>query len=167
MISLTLIIAGLLIPWTVEFSFDYGVADSGEIELKVFDHEQLIEFLNSKEQETIIVNFWATWCKPCVEEMPYFQKLSEELNGDEYSIVMVSLDFPNQVESKLKPFLMENPINADHVLLDDSRAHLWIEKFSPDWSGAIPATIVYRNGPDSFDEGKFDSYESLFKFVIN
>jgi len=74
----------------------------------------LEKILSSSEDVLHVVNFWATWCPPCVTELPYFEKLSRELQGKEVKFILISLDFPSQVESSLIPFLRKNNITTEN-----------------------------------------------------
>jgi len=78
---------------------------------------ELEKILNSPEDQLHVVNFWATWCPPCVTELPYFEKLSGEYQGKGVKFILVSLDFPSQVDSRLIPFLKKNKITADVRLM--------------------------------------------------
>ena len=65
-------------------------------------------------------------------------------------VVLVSLDFIDKMESQVVPFLKKNNIQSEVVLLDDADANSWIPKVSPQWSGAIPATVIYQNDTRKF-----------------
>ena len=92
--------------------------------------------------------------------MPYFEKLGEEYKDDNVKVLLVSLDMPKMVESKLLPFIKEKDIKSEVVLLRDPDANSWISKVSPEWSGAIPATVIYKKDKKSFYEQSFN-YEQL------
>ena len=66
--------------------------------------EDLEPLFNRQTDTTYVINFWATWCKPCVEELPYFEQLFAEHKEEKLKVLLVSLDFPRQLESKLVPF---------------------------------------------------------------
>lgn len=89
----------------------------------------------------MIYNFWATWCKPCVEELPHFAKLQETYADQPVKVVLVSLDFAN-LNEKLIPFLAEKGIALPVWHLTDLDYNTWIVKVSEQWDGAIPATWV-------------------------
>jgi len=111
-----------------------------------------------KQNDSIyVINFWATWCKPCVKELPAFEKIASNYADEKVKILLVSLDFPDKIEEQVIPFIKSNRIKSEVVLLDDADANSWIPKVSPEWSGAIPATVIYRN-----DHRKF--YEKTFTF---
>ncbi len=116
--------------------------------------------LSKDNDSTYVVNFWATWCKPCIKEMPYFEKLASEYAKENVKVLFVSLDFPEKLESQVIPFIQKNNIRSEVVLLDDADANGWIPKVSKEWSGAIPATIIYNSATRRFYERSF-TYEEL------
>lgn len=106
---------------------------------------ELDEILVSPADELHVVNFWATWCPPCVTELPYFEKLSKEYQGKGVKFILVSLDFPRQIESRLIPFLETNKITADVRVMTDLDYNSWIEKVDTGWQGNIPVTLFFNN----------------------
>ncbi|MDO5989019.1 TlpA disulfide reductase family protein [Flavivirga amylovorans] len=140
-----------------EISDDVSLND---IELEVYDYNGFKKFLNRKDDKIYVINFWATWCAPCVKELPYFEKLRGQYSDKNVEVILVSLDFPHLYESKLKPFIKERKLKSKVIALDDVDMDTWIPKVSKDWSGAIPATIIYRNDNNKFFEGSF-TYEAL------
>ena len=131
-----------------------------DFELEVYDYNGLEKFLTKKDDKVYVVNFWATWCKPCVKELPYFESLNKEYNNKDVEVILVSLDFPHLYESKLKPFIVKNKLTSKVVALDDVDMDTWIPKVSEAWSGAIPATIIYKNDNRKFYEQSF-TYKEL------
>jgi thiol-disulfide isomerase/thioredoxin len=126
---------------------------------------QEIEILNKKEflkeinvdDGLRIYNFWATWCKPCVEELPYFVSLSKA--HPDVQITLVSLDFVDRIESGVKPLLEKMKIDLEVVVLDGGNPNEWIEKVSANWSGAIPATLIRNEKENYFYEKQFEEGE--------
>jgi len=106
---------------------------------------ELERILASPENVLNVVNFWATWCPPCVTELPYFEKLSKEFQGKGVKFILVSLDFPSQIESRLIPFLKTNKITADVRVMTDIDYNSWIEKVDSTWQGNIPVTLFFNN----------------------
>ena len=84
------------------FSFSYS-QEVNKLDVRNFEALKA-EFIPDKGQ-TLVINFWATWCAPCVKELPYFEAISEAYNEDDVEVILVSLDFPQHYESKLKPFI--------------------------------------------------------------
>lgn len=126
-----------------------------ESKIPVYDFEALSVWLNKTNDTTYVVNFWATWCKPCIKELPAFEKLNTEYGSQKVKVLLVSLDFPEKLESQVMPFIEKQNIKAEVVLLDDADANSWIPKVSPEWSGAIPATLIYKKGERKFYERSF------------
>lgn len=108
----------------------------------------------------VLIDFWATWCGPCVKELPAFEKINKEYASKNVEVILVSLDFPKQVAKKLIPFIAKKNLQSKVVLLDDVNEDVWIKAIDPNWSGAIPATIIYNKNKRTFYEQSFE-YETL------
>lgn len=140
------------------------VYEKDGIKVNAYDFDKLEYFLNRQTDTTYVVNFWATWCVPCVQELPHFEKLNADYKDKKVKVLLVSLDMHKMVESKLIPFIKEKNLQSDVVLLRDPDANRWIAKVDKNWSGAIPATVIYRNNARKFYEKAF-TYEELQKEV--
>ena len=139
-------------PRTVpDISFDL-LLPSGEVE-KV----GLARF----QDEVVVVNFWATWCAPCIKELPYFEELNKLENVD---VLLVSLDFPKHKEKRLIPFVEKHKLQSKVVHLDDEDENYWINEISAMWSGALPASLIYSQNRRRFYEQSFTKDE-LFNEV--
>jgi len=123
--------------------------------------EELEErYLQKKNDSIYVINFWATWCKPCIKELPAFEKIASEYSNEKVKVLLVSLDFPEKLDSQVVLFIKKNKIKSEVVLLDDPDANSWIPKVSEQWSGAIPATIIYKKENRKFYEQSF-TFEEL------
>ena len=122
------------------------------------NYTELKPLLNQRGDKIYVVNFWATWCAPCIKELPYFEVLNQR---EDVEVLLVSLDFPKHKESRLLPFIKKNKLQSKVVLLDDADENYWINDIHPNWSGAIPATIVYNNDKRDFYERSFTQNELL------
>lgn len=131
-----------------------------DFKLEIYDFAGFEKFLDKKDDKIYVINFWATWCAPCVKELPYFEKLNSEYGNQNVEVLLVSLDFPHLYESKLKPFIKDKKLQSKVVALDDADMNTWIPKVDERWSGSIPATIIYKNDNRKFFEQSF-SYEEL------
>ncbi|WP_047545089.1 TlpA family protein disulfide reductase [Psychroserpens sp. Hel_I_66] len=130
-------------------------------DLKVLNFNELESYLKSKDDnKTYVVNFWATWCAPCVKELPYFEDLNSNYSSKNVEVILVSLDFPKQIETKLKSFLEKRHLKSEVIVLNDVDSNTWIPKVDKNWSGAIPATIIYNSNKTTFYERSFN-YEEL------
>lgn len=138
-------------------------------DLEIYDFNGFEKFLNQKDGKIHVINFWATWCGPCVKELPYFEKLGETYKNENVEVLLVSLDFPHQYDSKLKPFIKEKQLKSKVIALDDPDMNTWIPKVDATWSGALPATVIYKNDQRVFFEKPFtyDTLEKEIKPFIN
>ncbi len=108
-----------------------------------FIHSDQIERWKNTESDTVlVVNFWATWCAPCVAELPAFEKLHQRYSNEKVQVILVSNDFKKQIETKLKRFVRKEKLKSQVVFMDESSADIWINLVSPDWSGGIPSTMI-------------------------
>ena len=110
--------------------------------IEVVDFDGLYSKIDLSVDKTYVINFWATWCAPCIKELPYFEEVNKELKDKNTEVILVSLDFPSQIESKLKPYTKKNKIKSKVILLDDSKMNTWVPKVSEQWDGGIPATLI-------------------------
>ncbi len=141
-------------------------AQNEEPKFARFDSFQEFEpLLHINNDTTYVVNFWATWCGPCVKELPYFEELHTKYKDRKLKVVLVSLDFKKQIERKFIPFLKKNEIKSDVVLLLDSKEAEWIDKVDESWSGSIPITLVYNAEKRLFIEDSFHSLTELEDFI--
>ena len=131
-----------------------------------YKYDGLEYFLTKSNDTTYVVNFWATWCVPCVEELPYFEQLNEKYKNDKVKVLLVSLDMHKSVESRLIPFIKNKKLQSDVVMLRDPDADTWIRKIDTTWSGALPATIIYNKDKRKFYEQSF-TYDELEKELNN
>lgn len=130
----------------------------------IVDFEQLQPRLQLSNDTTYIVNFWATWCLPCIKEMPAFQKIHEEYISQKVKVLLVSLDFVKHIDSRLIPFIEKHELTPEVIVLNDPDANAWIDKVSPRWSGALPATLIFNKNFREFFEQEF-TYLSLKQIV--
>lgn len=132
-------------------------------EVPTYNFEEFQRMLPNDEEKIYVVNFWATWCAPCVEELPLFSQLEHE--NDKVEVILVSLDMPKMKETQLLPFIQKNEITSHVILLDDPNSNAWIPKIDPHWDGAIPATLIYTNKNKMFYSRKFEDFEDLLDEV--
>jgi thiol-disulfide isomerase/thioredoxin len=120
-----------------------------------FDYDRLAPYLNRQNDTLYVYNFWATWCTPCVAELPSFEKMNQKFKHQKFKMILISLDFPKMVESKLLPFIDSNNLQAEVILLNDPDANRWISKIDSTWTGAIPATLFVKHNQRKFFEKSF------------
>lgn len=133
--------------------------------------EKFDDFANrrmiSPSQDTIyFINFWATWCKPCVAELPYIEEVNGKvIDGKPVKTIMVSLDMLESLNSRVIPFLNKFNYSSEQVLLRDGSGNGFINKVDSSWSGAIPATVILKNGKRKFHEGMYRSAKHIEKEI--
>lgn len=99
---------------------------------------------NEHPDTLLIVNFWATWCKPCVAELPYFEKIQQEYAHQKVKVILMSLDYPDVLKSRVNPFIQKKKIKSEVWLMHESNPNDWIDSVDSGWSGAIPATLIVK-----------------------
>lgn len=139
------------------------------VELEVYDFDGLEPLLNKQGDKVYVVNFWATWCAPCLKELPHFEKLNANYTEKNVEVLLVSLDFPFNYDKKLKPFIKEHNLQSKVVALDDTDMNSWMPKISEEWTGAIPITIIYNKDKRQFYERTFtyNELENEIKQFLN
>lgn len=142
------------------------IYQSEDVQISSFDFKELEPIFSKSDATTYVINFWATWCLPCVEELPYFEKLNKVYKERKVKIILISMDMPKKVETALIPFVKKKKLQSEVIHLDDPDANAWIEKVDKSWSGAIPATIIYNAQNRKFYERSF-TYEVLEKELLS
>ncbi|MEM9078021.1 MAG: TlpA disulfide reductase family protein [Bacteroidota bacterium] len=141
-------------------SIEETKSSENEVKFPVYNFDSFEPLLHKEDNTIYVVNFWATWCKPCIEELPYFEKVNAEFKDDNVKVVLVSLDMPSMWKSRLEPFVEKKGLQSEVVILDDPKQNTWIPKVSEEWGGGIPATLIYNKSKRSFYERGF-TYEEL------
>ncbi len=139
----------------------------------VWNAEQLkTQILQNSSDSIYILNFWATWCKPCVEELPGYVRLDSIIKARHLPVrlLLVSLDFRKDLQTRLKPFVAKHLSTSEVVLFSDSDMNTWIDSISPNWSGALPATLMIQPSKErkEFYERQFSTDEleqTVFQFL--
>ncbi len=114
-----------------------GLAQKAEL-VKIHDLQNRIEAPSDKVQ---VINFWATWCAPCIKELPLFEQMAASRDDIEISLVSIDLDLDPNPE-KVHRFVARKKLQSNVLILDATDPNTWIDKIDKSWSGAIPATLV-------------------------
>ncbi len=128
---------------------------------------ELLQHIQLEDDTMRVFNFWATWCKPCIAEMPFFEQVAQQQRDEAFQLYFVSLDFLELAESKLQPFIIKHNLKSKVWLFYESNPNDWISLIEPLWSGAIPMTIVTHKGKRFFAENTFDSTQHLHEFLTH
>jgi len=134
-------------------------------EVRVIKYPELLTMMEECHGEVVVYNFWATWCAPCIKEMPHFESINRD---EQVTVKFISLDDVDLLESKVKPFLEKKQIQSEVYLLDETDYNAFIDKVDRRWSGAIPATVIFdcSTGDKLFYEQAFEENQ-LHEIVRN
>ncbi|MBK8558071.1 MAG: TlpA family protein disulfide reductase [Lewinellaceae bacterium] len=143
------------------------LAAQGQAQQVPFIKSNQIEYWKHSSSDTIYVfNFWATWCGPCVKELPNFDVIQEKYAGRNVKVVLISTDFKKDAQQRLQAFIEKNDVDSEVMFMDESNPNNYIDLVTPEWSGALPATLVLCSGrkKEIFHEGEL-SLEELDDMV--
>ncbi len=129
-------------------------------EIQVLNFKEFEPRLHQYNDTTYVINFWATWCIPCRKELPDFEKINAGYHDKMVEVLLVNLDFPNNLNQSLIPFIQKYDIQSEIVVLDDPDSNFWINQVDSTWNGNIPATLIYNKKYREFIAGIVD-YEVL------
>ncbi|UII22174.1 TlpA family protein disulfide reductase [Fulvivirga ligni] len=148
----------LILLFTLSFA---AVAKAQEV--PVVKYDKLEALIKESGEKVKVINFWATWCGPCVKELPLFQTLSSQGNVD---VHLVSLDYADAIDKVNKFVDRKGYGEMDIMLLDEIDYNSWIDRVDKSWSGAIPATLIINpeTGKRVFVEGELKK-EQLEKHI--
>lgn len=106
---------------------------------------QLQQLVSQPNDTLYVINFWATWCAPCVEELPRFERAGLTYRSEKLKVLLVSMDAKADLKTRVLPFVRHRRIRSRVVLLDETDLNTWVDKLVPEWSGALPMTLVLNN----------------------
>lgn len=130
----------LLIVLLASLSFLEGRSQTVK-KVKIGEIEDLIR----NADYPLVVSFWATWCRPCIHEIPYLQETVEKYSDRNVELVLVSLDFKESFPSVIESFVRKNGYKASFFWLNETNADQFCPKIDPKWDGSIPATLFVNN----------------------
>ncbi len=137
----------MLLPKSLFFSLGLLLASSVGFaqNVAVITFPALQKRLAQVTDTTYVVNFWATWCAPCVKELPHFERLRAANATKKVKVLLVSLDYASQVDKKVRPFVKQHALRAEVLLLNETDPNSWLDKVDTTWSGALPFTLIVNN----------------------
>jgi len=141
------------------FLFEATISHSQHVEIIKADNLfQIVDQCNNSNK-IHVYNFWATWCAPCIRELPQFESVNKSFSN--VDVTLISIDDVDLLDKKVKPFLKKKELTSRVVLLDETDFNETITRIDKNWSGAIPATLIVdcRNGKRLFFEQEFRENE--------
>jgi len=142
--------------FTILFLLSFSLIGS---KVRVLNFEQLETSTHLTNDTLYVVNFWATWCKPCVQELPYFIESAKKNSNQKVKIVFASLNSVKELASVQK-FTDSKNIQQNVFILNAGNPNIWLDKIDKSWGGSIPATVMYKNNKKVFfKEGEFTQTE--------
>jgi thiol-disulfide isomerase/thioredoxin len=132
--------------------------------VETIDRKKLLSLISERNNRPLLLNIWATWCKPCVEEFPDIVRLSNKVS--DIDVAAISVNFPDEIEEKILPFVKEMNVPFKVYVADFADQDEFFSMFDKAWGGEIPATFIYSdNGTlKKFLRGK-QSFAKLKKAV--
>ncbi|MBC7389982.1 MAG: redoxin domain-containing protein [Opitutaceae bacterium] len=127
--------------------------------ISVIQFDALEKIMTSKSDSVYVLNFWATWCKPCVEELPAFEQVTKDYKGKNVKVILICMDFKSKLKERVIPFVKKNGLLSEVLLLNEPDYNSWIDKVDKKWSGSIPATLIIKG-----DLGIRNFFEQSFEF---
>lgn len=133
--------------------------------VKLIDKAALYRLIHKRRGKPLLLNIWATWCQPCVEEFPDLVRLSKDKTNIE--VVGISVDYPDEMNSKVIPFLVKLKVPFQVYVAQFEKQEDFIAAVDSTWSGAVPATYIYdKQGNQRFSIIGEQSYKQ-FKNEVN
>jgi len=138
-------------------------------QVKLLTLSELDNRVAKGKDTTYVINFWATWCAPCVAELPSFEKLKKEYFKTPVKVILVSMDFKSKLKSDVIPFVKKHKLKSEVYIINEKDQQAFIEKVDKKWSGAIPATLIATRTRRLFFEREFtkNELEDLVKNIVH
>lgn len=131
------------------------------------------DLLNYTEQSdsVLVINFWATFCGPCIAELPYFHSITDKYKQQKVKLLLVSLDFKESYPKKIRDFAKKRKYKAEIVWLNEEKPDDFCPKVDSSWTGSMPATLFInkKTGYRKFVEAEMkpEDLELEIKLVLN
>ena len=156
--------------WLIVFVFFLSCKQSSSQSIPKWKIGDLEEYI-AKSDTPVIVSFWATYCVPCIKEIPYFQEVVAKYKDNGVKLLLVSLDFEEAYPEKVSSFANKRKFTSPIVWLDETNADYFCPKVDNKWSGVMPATLFINNkkGYRSFFEEEMprEKFEAELRKIIS
>lgn len=130
--------------------------------IEVLDHySDLQKIIDAQGDRPLILNFWSTYCPPCIKELPLFDSLEVAYKSRDIKVLLINLDAVKDLESRVYPFVKKQGIKQEIKLLNDQNYTKWTEQVDSSWYGALPATLMIKGHKRHFRFGSYDSFADL------
>ncbi len=126
-----------LIPFLLLLS----ISAFGQTKAPMVKLTELQQLISTPGEQIRVINFWATWCAPCIKELPLFEKLNQENKNVKVTLVSMDIDLDPDPE-KVYRFVDRKKLKSEVLILDERNPNDWIDKIDKKWSGALPATLL-------------------------
>jgi thiol-disulfide isomerase/thioredoxin len=138
-------------------------------QVKLVSLNELDKRLAKGKDTTYVLNFWATWCGPCVGELPQFENLKKEYFKKPVKVILVSMDFKSKLKSNVIPFVKKQKLKSEVYVINEPNMQAFIDNVDKKWSGALPATLIVINNRRTFFEKEFTGteLEDLVKNIVH
>jgi thiol-disulfide isomerase/thioredoxin len=120
-----------------------GAEGDTSLTVNLLNKAQLAKIIEDRYGRILFINVWATWCIPCREEFPDLVKLAEDYRVKKIDFIAISADYPDEIESKIIPFLEGQQVNFPVYVQNFERQEDFINTLNTDWRGALPASFIY------------------------
>ncbi|MFD0941214.1 TlpA disulfide reductase family protein [Pedobacter boryungensis] len=138
-------------------------------QVKLISLNELQQRFTKGKDTTYVVNFWATWCGPCVKELPHFENLKTEYFKKPVKVILLSMDFKSKLNSAVIPFVKKHKLKSEVYVINEPNQQTFISNVDKKWSGALPSTLIVKNNMRSFFEKEFTNIEleDLVKNIVH
>ena len=138
-----------------------------EVDLRIVDAKDIYsQVATHAGKDVVLVNFWATHCGPCIEEMPYIIELEQEYKNQGFKVYFVSNDWLDRKNAVYK-FLINIGVRGISFLTDELDDMEFINNIHEDWSGALPFTLVFDRKGKLIDYWTDKKTKEFFESAIN
>ena len=96
--------------------------------VRLLSSTELLSEVNKQNDTLYVLNFWATWCKPCIEELPWFETAGKKYKDNTVKILLINLDFNSKVNNQVIPFVRKKELKSEILHLTDTDPNQWINK---------------------------------------